>query len=98
LAKDRKNATQKMTATYATVTSLTRRMEGIGHKLYTDIFFSSPDLLNDLHKRGINSYWTVTQICKGMARSFDNKTLKLKWGDTHAMVRGKLTVMIWTEK
>jgi archaellum biogenesis ATPase FlaH len=42
--KDKQNARQTMTATQETVRSLTRTVEGIGYKLYTD-FFSSPDLM-----------------------------------------------------
>lgn len=35
---------------------------------------------------------------KGMPGNFDSKTLKLKWGDTHAIVRGVLTVVTWKDK
>jgi len=48
LGKDRQRAPQYRTATHATVTNLTRRVEGVGHKLYMDNFFSSPDLYDDL--------------------------------------------------
>jgi hypothetical protein len=58
LGKGRQNATQ-MTTTYATVRSLTRRVEGVGHKLYMNIFFSSPDSFDDLHTRGIKCCGTV---------------------------------------
>jgi hypothetical protein len=42
---------QDLTATHATVTLLTRKVEGRGHKLYMDNFFSSPDLFDDLTKK-----------------------------------------------
>ena len=42
LGKDRQRATQHLTATHATVTNLTRIVEGFGHKLYMDNFFSFP--------------------------------------------------------
>jgi hypothetical protein len=45
---------ERMTDTHARVRSLTRRLEGVGTKLYMDSFFSSPDLFDDLHTRGIN--------------------------------------------
>ena len=44
LGKDRQRGAQHLTATHATVTNLTRDVEGFGHKLYMDNFFSSPDL------------------------------------------------------
>jgi hypothetical protein len=63
LGKERQRATQHLTATHATVTNLTRGVQGFGHKLYMDNFFSSPDLLGpkkiyccgtvSLHRRGM---------------------------------------------
>ena len=47
LGKDRQKAAQHLTATHATVTNRTRGVEGFGHKLYMDNFFSSPDLFDD---------------------------------------------------
>jgi hypothetical protein len=44
LGRDRTRANQDVTATHATVRDLCRRIEGVGHKLYKDNFFSSPDL------------------------------------------------------
>jgi hypothetical protein len=49
-------------------------------KLYIDNFFSSPDIVNDLHTRGINCWGTVRQNCKRIPRGPDSKTLKLKQG------------------
>ena len=47
LSKDKQRAAQRLTATHATVTNLTRGVVGLGHKLYMDNFFSSPDLFDD---------------------------------------------------
>jgi len=41
LGQDRQRAAQHLTATHATVTNLTRGVEGFVHKLYMDNFFSS---------------------------------------------------------
>jgi hypothetical protein len=43
----------------AAVRSVTRRVEGVGNKLYMDSFFSSPDLFDDLYTGGINYCETV---------------------------------------
>jgi hypothetical protein len=98
LGKDRQNATQTMTAIHATVKSLTWRTEGADYKLYVDNVFSSLDLFDDLHTRAINCCGIVRQNCKGMLGDSGNKTLNLKWGDTHARVRGGLTAVIWEGK
>lgn len=41
---------QDLTATHAAVTELTHKLEGYGHRLYVDNFFSSPPLFDDLAK------------------------------------------------
>jgi hypothetical protein len=57
----------QMTATQVTVRSLTRGVEGVGHKLYMDtFFFFSLGLFNNLHTRCINFYGIVRQNRKGM--------------------------------
>ena len=48
LGKDTQRAKQHLTVTHSTVTSLTKGLEGFGHKLYMDSFFSSPDLYDEL--------------------------------------------------
>jgi hypothetical protein len=45
----------------------------------------------------INCSGNVRQNHKGM-QGFNNKTLKLKWGDIHARVRGVLTAMILKDR
>jgi hypothetical protein len=47
IGKDRTRAEQDMTATHAMVRDLCRRTERVGYKLYTDNFFSSPDLFDE---------------------------------------------------
>jgi len=39
------------------VTNLTRGVEGFGHKLYMDNFFSSPDLFDDLAQKKSFLLW-----------------------------------------
>jgi hypothetical protein len=40
--KENISATDNMTATHATVTRFTSRVESLGHKIFMDNFFSSP--------------------------------------------------------
>ena len=53
LGRDSCSATDDMTATHATVRHLTCRVEGLGHKLFMDNFFSSPRIFDDLLRRKI---------------------------------------------
>jgi len=81
LGKDSQSPTDDMTTTHATVRPLTRRVEGLGHKLFMDNFFSSPRLFDDLNGHKINSCRTVRPNRKDMPRDFGPKKLKLKRGD-----------------
>ena len=58
LGEDSRFATDNMTTTHATVRHLTHRVEGLGHKLFMDNFFSSPRLFDDLDGHKINSRGT----------------------------------------
>ena len=49
-----------MTATHAIVTQVTSKIEGCGHKLYIDIYFSFSNLFDDLAVKQIS--------CCGMVR------------------------------
>jgi hypothetical protein len=51
LGKDRQQRAQSLTAPHATMTDMTRRVEGFGHKLYTDNNFSSPGLSCDMAQK-----------------------------------------------
>jgi hypothetical protein len=62
-----------MTATHATVRHLTCRVEGLGHKLFMDNFFSSPRLFDDLERCKINSCGTVQPDRKDMPPDFGLK-------------------------
>jgi len=50
-----------MTLTHATVTGLTSSIKNVQHKLYTNNFFLSPDLLDDLHSKTIYCSGNVRQ-------------------------------------
>jgi hypothetical protein len=59
LGRDRKRAAASVTTSHTAVTGLTTRIENFGYKLYRDNFFSSPELLDDLHSKAINCYGAV---------------------------------------
>ena len=80
LGKDRQRVAQHLTTTHTTVTNLTRRVEGVGHKLYMDKFFSPPNLYDDLIQKKIYCCGTVRLNRQGMPKDLKHKTLRLKWG------------------
>jgi len=93
LGKDSQSSTDDIIPTHATVRHLTRRVEGLGHKLFMDNFFSSPRLSDDLDRHKINSCGTVQRNRKDMPRDFGPKKLKLKRGDVRMKTRGCLTAL-----
>jgi hypothetical protein len=65
-------------ATCLTMRSLTRRVERICHKFCMDNFFS-PDILDDLHIRGISCCGTVRHYHEGMPWSLSDIKIKMGW-------------------
>ena len=59
LGRDRQHTAQHLTATHATVSELTKKIQGHGHKLYMDNYFSSSDLFDDLATKQISCCGTV---------------------------------------
>jgi len=71
--KENVSTTDDMTATRATVRHLTSRVEGLGHKIFMDNFFSSPSLFDDLDRCEINSCRTFRPNRKDMPSNFGPK-------------------------
>jgi len=88
LGRDSHSATDDMTATHATVRRLTSRVQGLGHKIFMDNFFSSPGPFDDLERRKINSCGTLWPNRRDMLSDFGPKQLKLKRGDVRVRTRG----------
>jgi hypothetical protein len=70
---DRQKATRMMATMHGTMKSLKRRVEGAGHKLYMDNFFSYTDLFDYLLTRAINCFGNDRQNHKGMSGDCDDK-------------------------
>jgi hypothetical protein len=98
LGKQRQLATEKITSTHGIVLKLIRRIQGLGHKIYMDSYFSSPDLFDDLLGRKINSCGTVRSDRRGLPPDIRQKSLKLKKGDVVTRVKGHLSVVRWKDK
>jgi len=98
LGKERQREAQHLTATHATVTNLTRGVEGFVHKLYMDNFFSSPDLFDDLAQKKNSCCGTVRLHRKGMPNDLKPKTPRLKRGDIQVRTMGDLTAVVWKDK
>ena len=98
LGQDTCSSTDDMTVTHATVRHLTHRVEGLGHKIFMDSFFTSPTLFDDLETRKINSCGTVRPDTKDMPPDFGPENLKLKRGDIRVKTRGGLTALVWKDR
>jgi hypothetical protein len=87
-----------MSATHGTVFELVRRVEGLGHELYMDSYFSSPALFDDLFRRKINCCGTVLNDRRGMPKDISSRAMKAKKGDIITQVRGNQSIVRWKDK
>jgi len=62
---------------HGTVLQVIRRVEGLGHKLVMDNYFTSPALFDDLFQQKINAYGTVCHD----RHDIGPKSQKMKRGD-----------------
>jgi hypothetical protein len=81
LFEQRQCTAQHLTATHATMAELTKKIQGRGHKLYMDNYFSSPVLFDDLATKQIYCSGTVRPNSKGMPQDLKRKKMTLKRGD-----------------
>jgi len=92
------HSTTDVTATHATLRHLTSRVEGLGHKMFMNSFFSFPRLFDDLDRHKINSCRTVRPNRRDMPGDFGPKQLKLKRGDVRVRTTGGLTALVWKDR
>jgi hypothetical protein len=90
--KNRTRATADMTSTHATARLLTTKVD---INCTRTIFFSSPNLIDDLTKIKINCWGTVRTYRKGMPQDL---LPPLKRGDILSRTRNDLTAMGWKDK
>jgi hypothetical protein len=64
-----------------------RKIEGHGHKLYVDNFFSSSELFDDLANKQIYCCGTVRLNRRDIPQDLRLKTTKLKRGTIHIRTR-----------
>jgi hypothetical protein len=95
VGKEKQRRALDVTVTHATVTELTQKEQGRGHKSSTDNFFSSPQLFQDLAMRQIYGCGTVRPNRKGMPQDKGPKKLKLKRG---VRTTGDFTAILWKDK
>ena len=98
LGRDRQRTVQHLTATPATVSELTKKVQGRDHKLYMDNYFSSPNLFDDLAMKNIYCCGTVQPYRNGMPQDFGPMRMRLEQGDLQVWTRGDLTAILWRDK
>ena len=93
--KDNSLDTSNVGATHAVVLKLVEGLEGRGHHVYTDNYYSSPALFGDLRRLGFGACGTVRVNRQGMpkemkaglkkgdsmSRQIDTTMMALKWMD-----------------
>jgi len=98
LGKPRQHATAQITATHRMTLQLIRRVNGLGHKIFMDNYFTSPALSDDLFQKKINVCGTVRHDRHRMPRDMGPKSLKTKRGDIATQVRGTLRAFPWKDR
>jgi len=98
LGRGRERTAQHLTATHATVSELTKKIQRRGHKLNMDNYFSSQDFLDELATKQIYCCGTLRPNRKGMPQDLGPKGMTLQRGDLQVRTRGDLTAILWREK
>jgi len=80
LGKQRQHAAAQITAMHRTVLQVIWSVQGLGHKIFKNNYFTSPALFDDLFQRKINGCGTVRHERHGMPWDIGPKYLKMKRG------------------
>ena len=97
MGRDRRRTAQHLTVTHETVSELTKKIKGHGHKLYMDNYFP-PHLFDDLAMKQIYCCGTVRPNRKGISQDLDPKRMTLQQGDLQVWTRGDFTAILWRDK
>ncbi|XP_054718570.1 piggyBac transposable element-derived protein 4-like [Uloborus diversus] len=95
LGKDQEN--KKLSASHNVVTKMAQCVKNRGHKLYMDIFFSSPELFLELHEDfKINSCGTIRKNRKSFPKEVSKK--KMQKGEIVSRYSLGTTALCWRDK
>jgi hypothetical protein len=97
LGTQRQLATAQITATCEMVLQVIQRVEGLGHRIFVDNYFTSPVLFDDLCQWKINICGTVRHDRCGMPQDIGPKSLKIKRGNILTQARGNLRSVRWKD-
>jgi hypothetical protein len=87
VGKETQQRVQDLTVAHVTVT---QKLQGHGHKLYMDKFFSSPQLFKDLAMKNLYCCGNVKPNRTGMPQDIGPKKMKLKKGQNSHKNQGSL--------
>ena len=94
--KDNSLDTSEVGATHAVVLKLLEGLEGRGHHVYTDNYYSSPDLFGDLQRLGFGACGTVRKNWRGVP---DEMKAKLKKGEVVSkQLDSSMLILKWMDK
>ena len=88
---------QELSHTVKVVVTFCDHLKNNGHNLYTDRFYSSPILAENLTKIGISCTGTVMSNKKALPKDVKNKT-KMAKGDCISYKCNNMTVTEWMDK
>ena len=82
--------------THAVVLKLLEGLEGRGHHVYTDNYYTSPTLYEDLRRLGFGACGTVRVNCRGMPEEM--KAGLKKWETISKQVDSSMMALKWMDK
>ena len=95
--KDNSLDTSEVGVTHAVVLKFLQGLEGRGHHVYTDNYYSSPALFGDLQRLGFSACGTVRKNRRGLPD--ETTKAKLKKGEVVSkQIDSSMLVLKWMDK